>query len=292
MGENLREPTHFVPKPYPLPQAHPQPQPRPEETPEPKQNRAQSTPPKQFCGEDEALLKKQYYAVVHLGDKLYLEGRHELAVEKQTEIIALALKIPSAQGDLIPLYNNRSEMYEKLGLFENSMQDINMVLRKDPLNEKANQRRVRLEMLNQTQKTPTGLKASVPSRTQTNPKSQAPAQKDETGMKSDLNSSVDDGDWIALGTCVREHCHREKITVDGCINAFAHRTEFTQKDNNLKGRLIQLIEEKNLFRSDPPLPKWAYDKYLKLKPTVTVHEKRSQAKRKEEKREAKKNKKA
>ncbi len=191
MGE--RKFTHFVSKPFP----QPQPQPLPEETPEPKQNRAQSTSSKLFRGEDEALLKKQYYAVVHLGDKFYLEGRHELAVEKQTEAIALALKIPSAQGDLVPLYNNRSAMYEKLGLFENSMHDINMVLGKDPFHEKANRRRVRvLEKLNQTQKIPTVFKASVPSSTQTNPKAQAPAQKDETGMKSDLNSSVDDGDWI------------------------------------------------------------------------------------------------
>ncbi len=85
---------------------------------------------------------------------------------------------------------------------------------------------------------------------------------------------------------------REKISPDGWINAFAHRTEFTQKDNNLKGKLIQFIEEKNMFQSDPPVPKWAYDKYLKLKSTVTVPEKRSQAKRKQEKRQRKKNKKA
>lgn len=130
----------------------------------------------QSSGKDEDLLK-QYYCVVHLGEKLYSEGHRKLteAIEKQTEAIRLARLIPLVQGDLIPLYDNRSAMYEKLGLFKNSMQDINMVLERNPEYSSARQRRVRiLERFSKTQNT------------------------SESGMKSDLNSTsvVDDGDWI------------------------------------------------------------------------------------------------
>ena len=89
------------------------------------------------------LLKEQYDAAFRLGQKLIAGQQNDRAAEKLTEAISLAAKVPSAQKDILTLYNNRSAMYEKLGQFDNSIRDINIVLAMDPYHVKARIRRAR-----------------------------------------------------------------------------------------------------------------------------------------------------
>lgn len=118
------------------------------EAPKPTESGEKSTSPvkgSDLPEKDEAtLLKEQYDAAVRLGQKLIAGGLNERAVEKLSEAISLAAKVPSAQKDILTLYNNRSAMYEKLGQFENSTRDINIVLAMDAFHVKARVRRARV----------------------------------------------------------------------------------------------------------------------------------------------------
>ena len=94
--------------------------------------------------EDPAALKERYDAAIRLGTKFTQGGFNDKAVEKYTEALSLAPKVPSAQKDILTLYNNRSAVYEKLGHFDNSLRDIGLVLAMDPFHVKARVRRARV----------------------------------------------------------------------------------------------------------------------------------------------------
>lgn len=89
-------------------------------------------------------LKTKYEDANRLSSK-YIQGqKYEKAIEKLTEAIELAPKVPSGGKDIMTLYNNRSAMYEKLNTFDKSLADISVILAMEPLHIKARVRKARI----------------------------------------------------------------------------------------------------------------------------------------------------
>lgn len=88
--------------------------------------------------------RELYDAANRLASK-YISGQsYKKAAEKLTEAVDLAKLIPSASKDILTLYNNRSAMYEKMGEYDKSLNDINFVLEMDTFHIKARVRRARV----------------------------------------------------------------------------------------------------------------------------------------------------
>ena len=95
--------------------------------------------------EDQAAeYKLQYDDTIRLAKKLLSGNAYIRAAEKFKEAIKLAEHVPSASKDLITLYNNSSAMYEKAGIYEEALLDINIVLHMDSRHVKARLRRARI----------------------------------------------------------------------------------------------------------------------------------------------------
>ena len=94
--------------------------------------------------DDEAEYKAKYDDTIRLAKKLLSGNAYLRAAEKFKEAIKLAEHVPSASKDLITLYNNSSAMYEKAGVYEESLLDINIVLHMDNKHVKARLRRARI----------------------------------------------------------------------------------------------------------------------------------------------------
>jgi tetratricopeptide (TPR) repeat protein len=91
-----------------------------------------------------AALQSQYDDTYRVAKKR-LDGKdYKNAAIKFTELINLAPKLPSANKDLITLYNNRSAMFEKLGEYQESLSDITGILAMDNSHFKARVRRARI----------------------------------------------------------------------------------------------------------------------------------------------------
>ena len=58
--------------------------------------------------------------------------------------IDLAQNLPSASKDILPMYNNRSAMYERAGKFDEALNDITVVLAVDVKHMKGRARRARI----------------------------------------------------------------------------------------------------------------------------------------------------
>ena len=95
-------------------------------------------------GKDSDALKAAYDDATRLAVKLLNGKSYVRAAEKYTEAIDLAQQLPSVAKDILTLYNNRSAMYEKLGEYEKSMNDITVVLALDGTHIKARTRRSRI----------------------------------------------------------------------------------------------------------------------------------------------------
>eukprot|EP00918_Siedleckia_nematoides_P098046 GHVU01214695.1.p1 GENE.GHVU01214695.1~~GHVU01214695.1.p1 ORF type:complete len:783 (+),score=153.53 GHVU01214695.1:348-2351(+) len=81
-----------------------------------------------------------------MADK-YMKGqRYTQAAEKYSEAIDTLPKVPSAASNILPLYNNRSAMYEKSGaeFYDKALNDIALVLQLDARHMKARVRRARI----------------------------------------------------------------------------------------------------------------------------------------------------
>lgn len=95
--------------------------------------------------EEEALREKETYDnVLSVATKLLKGDQYARAAAKYSECIEMAPRIPSAKKDLMPLYNNRSAMFEKAGDLEKSLLDITVVLALDNNHVKARSRRGRI----------------------------------------------------------------------------------------------------------------------------------------------------
>jgi tetratricopeptide (TPR) repeat protein len=95
--------------------------------------------------EEESLKEKEIYdSVLSLATKLLKGDQHARAAAKYSEAIEMAPRIPAARKDLMPLYNNRSAMFEKAGELEKSLLDITVVLALDNNHVKARSRRGRI----------------------------------------------------------------------------------------------------------------------------------------------------
>ncbi len=90
------------------------------------------------------LIKSKYDDANRLAAKLIAGQSYERAAEKLTEAIELAATISVSNKDVTTLYNNRSAMFEKMGEFEKSLQDILIVLTMDVNHVKARTRRGRI----------------------------------------------------------------------------------------------------------------------------------------------------
>jgi tetratricopeptide (TPR) repeat protein len=89
-------------------------------------------------------LKTKYEDANRLATK-YINGQmHAKAIEKLTEALELAPKIPNASKDIATLYNNRSAMYEKMEAYDKSLSDITVLLAMDTNHLKARVRRARI----------------------------------------------------------------------------------------------------------------------------------------------------
>jgi tetratricopeptide (TPR) repeat protein len=89
-------------------------------------------------------LKTQYEDANRLASK-YISGQmHAKAVEKLSEALELAPKVPNASKDIVTLYNNRSAMYEKMEAFDKALSDITVLLTLDTNHLKARVRRARI----------------------------------------------------------------------------------------------------------------------------------------------------
>ena len=56
----------------------------------------------------------------------------------------MAQNLPSASKDILPMYNNRSAMYERAGKLEEALNDITVVLAVDVKHMKGRARRARI----------------------------------------------------------------------------------------------------------------------------------------------------
>jgi tetratricopeptide (TPR) repeat protein len=89
-------------------------------------------------------LRSKYEDANRLAQK-YISGQaYAKAVEKLSEALSIAPKLPSAGRDLVTLYNNRSAMYEKQEMYDKSLADISVVLTMDANHLKARIRRARI----------------------------------------------------------------------------------------------------------------------------------------------------
>jgi tetratricopeptide (TPR) repeat protein len=75
----------------------------------------------------------------YINNKNYAE-----AAAKLSEALSLATHLPYGASKLLPLYNNRSAMYEKLGKYDESLADISVIMTLDPSHMKARNRRARV----------------------------------------------------------------------------------------------------------------------------------------------------
>lgn len=89
-------------------------------------------------------LKTKYEDANRLATKYISGNAYAKAVEKITEALEIAPKLPNSGKDVTTLYNNRSAMYEKLEMYEKSLTDITVVLSTDPTHLKARVRRARI----------------------------------------------------------------------------------------------------------------------------------------------------
>mmetsp|Transcript_105551 Transcript_105551/g.207034 ORF Transcript_105551/g.207034 Transcript_105551/m.207034 type:complete len:702 (+) Transcript_105551:86-2191(+) len=89
-------------------------------------------------------LKTKYEDANRIASKYISGNMYEKAVEKLTEALDLAPQVSSSSKDVPTLYNNRSAMYEKLGMFDKSLSDITIILTMDPNHMKARVRRARI----------------------------------------------------------------------------------------------------------------------------------------------------
>jgi hypothetical protein len=91
--------------------------------------------------------KEQYDHAISMADKFMKGQRYEQAAEKYSEAIDILPKVPSAAGNILPLYNNRSAMYEKSGaaFYDKALNDISLVLQLDQRHMKARVRRARIQ---------------------------------------------------------------------------------------------------------------------------------------------------
>ena len=94
--------------------------------------------------DDSAEYKIKYDETIRLAKKLLSGNAYIRAAEKFKEAIKLAEHVPSASKDLVTLYNNSSAMYEKAGVFDEALLDINIVLHMDSQHVKARLRRARI----------------------------------------------------------------------------------------------------------------------------------------------------
>lgn len=94
--------------------------------------------------EELTVMKDKYIDANRLADKFIKGQQFQKAADKLTEAVDLAVDLPYASKDILTLYNNRSAMYEKLGEFDKSLQDINVVLTMDAYHIKARVRRGRV----------------------------------------------------------------------------------------------------------------------------------------------------
>jgi tetratricopeptide (TPR) repeat protein len=94
--------------------------------------------------ETEKKLKEKYEELTRIATKLSSGNAYLRAAEKFKEAIKLAEKLPSVSKDLVTLYNNSSAMYEKAGIYDEAMLDINIVLHMDTSHIKARLRRARI----------------------------------------------------------------------------------------------------------------------------------------------------
>jgi tetratricopeptide (TPR) repeat protein len=91
-------------------------------------------------------LKQEFDSYSSMATKLMKGNKFNAAAEKYSEAIKLIAKHSYLGGnkDLIALYNNRSAMYEKVSAYQQSLEDIILVLTLDPLHIKARLRRSRI----------------------------------------------------------------------------------------------------------------------------------------------------
>lgn len=115
-----------------------------EEEEEAEEKKDESNDAAQAAADEAAALKEQYEAALRQSTRLIQGQAHARAMEKLTEAINLAPKIPSASKDILTLYNNRSAMYEKVQDYDACLRDISVVLNMDPNHLKARVRRARV----------------------------------------------------------------------------------------------------------------------------------------------------
>lgn len=94
--------------------------------------------------EHEKEIRDKYDQQIGLAKKLLAGNAFKRAAEAFSEAIKLVEQLPSAEKDLTILYNNRSAMYEKQNLFNESLSDIEVVLFREPNHIKARSRRARI----------------------------------------------------------------------------------------------------------------------------------------------------
>lgn len=93
---------------------------------------------------EEEELKQKYDSAVNMAKKFFSGNEFVKAAAKYKEAIELATFLPSAQKDLVVLYNNSSAMYEKAKMWADALLDSNVVLSMDPRHTKARIRRSRV----------------------------------------------------------------------------------------------------------------------------------------------------
>ena len=88
--------------------------------------------------------KEEYENLISVADKCVKGNAFARAAENYTLALDLAPLIPSANKNILTIYNNRSAMYEKLNKFDLCLTDIDIVLSIDPIHIKARVRRARV----------------------------------------------------------------------------------------------------------------------------------------------------
>jgi tetratricopeptide (TPR) repeat protein len=90
--------------------------------------------------------KDKYDKAISMADKLMKGQRYLQASERYSEAIDILPHVPTAQGNILPLYNNRSAMYEKSGeeYYDKALNDIALVLQMEPTHMKARVRKARI----------------------------------------------------------------------------------------------------------------------------------------------------
>ena len=100
---------------------------------------------KRLAEEATEKLKEDFYNFLSVADKSVKGNSHARAAENYSKALELAPLVPGVGAKtMISMYNNRSAMYEKLGEFDKSMTDIDIVLAMEPKHIKARARRSRV----------------------------------------------------------------------------------------------------------------------------------------------------